>query len=233
MRVIGIIGYKDSGKTTLIENILKYMDNVAVVKHTVHNIDIENKDTFRFLKNNANLSVITSNNETAIFLNKLNLKEILGYLSVFPNINFVIIEGFKKELTELNIPKIVLLKDDEGDLIDDHTVYVVENNNYNIEDIVNIIKEKAIVPTMNLNCGHCGYNCKGFVKALAKGEVKWDDCVLSSGIKLVVDGKIIPLVPFVSNIVGETVRAMVSTLKGVDNPKKIYLEIDTKKLGKK
>jgi molybdopterin-guanine dinucleotide biosynthesis protein B len=147
------------------------------------------------------------------------------------DVDFVIIEGFKEALKRLNIPKIVMLRDGEGsDLIDEHTAMVIENCNYNINDVLKVIYEKATIPTMNLNCKHCGYNCKTFVKAVVEGEAKWDDCVLAKGVKIIVDGKIIPAVPFVSKIVGNTIKAMIETLKGVDNPKIIKVEIDVSKM---
>ncbi len=233
MRVIGVIGYKNSGKTTLIEEILKHSDKkIAVIKHTKEDVELdrEGTDTYRLSNAGAKITVLATDKKTVFFTDRMDLENILSVLSDY-NIDFVIIEGFKEGLKRLNIPKIVMLKDKEGnELIDDHTAMIIEDYNYNIEDVLKVIYEKAVVPTMNLNCGHCGYNCKTFVKAVVKDEAKWDDCVLAKGIKIIVDGKIIPAVPFVSKIVGNTIKAMIETLKGVDNPKHIKVEIDVSKL---
>jgi len=233
MRVIGVVGYKNSGKTTLIEEVLKHSDKkIAVIKHTEKDVEVDKKetDTYRLSKAGAKVTILATDNKTVVFTNRMNLENILSMLLDY-SVDFVIIEGFKEALKRLNIPKIVMLKDKEGsDLIDDHTAMVIENYNYNIEDVLNVIYEKAVIPTMNLNCKHCGYNCKTFVKAVVKGEAKWDDCVLANGVKIIVDGKIIPAVPFVSKIVGNTIKAMIETLKGVDNPKSIRIEIDTSKI---
>ncbi|MCQ6254287.1 molybdopterin-guanine dinucleotide biosynthesis protein B [Methanocaldococcus sp.] len=233
MRVIGIIGYKNSGKTSLIEDILKHSnEKIGVIKHTDKDVEIDmiGKDTYRFFTSGAKIAVLSTQNKTVFFTKNMSLEDILSKLVDY-GLDFVIIEGFKEELKRLNIPKIVMIKDKEGsELIDDHTVKVIEDYNYNIEEILKIIKEKSIIPTMNLNCGYCGYNCKSFVKALAKGEAKWDDCILSKGVKIIVDDKIIPTVPFVSKIIGKTIKAMVETLKGVENPKNIKIIIDTSKI---
>ncbi|ADG13437.1 molybdopterin-guanine dinucleotide biosynthesis protein B [Methanocaldococcus infernus] len=229
MRVIGIVGYKDSGKTSLIEEIIKNSNKkFGVIKHVHEEIDIKDKDSYRFKEAGAKIVALTSDKEEVIFENPKGLEEILSYFYM-KELDFVLIEGFKKELNKLNIPKIVLLRDrEEGELIDDYTALVIENN-YNIDEVLKVIEEKAIIPTMNLNCKHCGYNCKGFVKALIKGEAKWDDCVLAKGrVKLVVDDKIIPLSPFVDDIVGNTIIAMIKTLKGVKDPKKINISINVK-----
>ncbi len=233
MRVIGVIGYKNSGKTTLIEEILKHSDKkIAVIKHTKEDVELDRvgTDTYRLSNAGAKITVLATDKKTVFFTDRMDLENILSVLSDY-NIDFVIIEGFKEGLKRLNIPKIVMLKDKEGnELIDDHTAMIIEDYNYNIDDVLKVIYEKAVVPTMNLNCGHCGYNCKTFVKAVVKDEAKWDDCVLAKGIKIIVDGKIIPAVPFVSKIVGNTIKAMIETLKGVDNPKHIKVEIDVSKL---
>jgi len=233
MRVIGVIGYKNSGKTRLIEEILKYSDKrIAVIKHTREDVEVdrEGSDTHRLSSAGSTVTVLASDNKTVFFTNRMDLEQILTELFNH-NIDFVIIEGFKEALKRLNIPKIVMIKDKEGsDLIDEHTAMVIEDYSYNIEDVLKVIYEKAIIPTMNLNCKHCGYNCKTFAKAVVEGEAKWDDCVLAKGIKIIVDGKIIPAVPFVSKIVGNTIKAMVETLKGVDNPKTIRIEIDVSKI---
>ncbi|ENN96174.1 molybdopterin-guanine dinucleotide biosynthesis protein MobB [Methanocaldococcus villosus KIN24-T80] len=229
MRVIGVIGYKNSGKTKLIEDIISNWDKkIAVIKHTIDDIDLKGKDSYRFRDAGAKISIISSDKETVFFLNKLNLDEILGILMGY-DIDFVIIEGFKDELKKLNIPKIVLLKNGDDKLIDEQTAYVIKGD-YNIDEVIKIIEEKAIIPSMNLNCGHCGYNCETFVKALCKNEVKWDQCVLSNGIKIIVDNKIIPTVPFVSKIIGRSLIAMLECLKGVNKPKHVKIIIDTKKL---
>ncbi|ACV24482.1 molybdopterin-guanine dinucleotide biosynthesis protein B [Methanocaldococcus fervens] len=235
MRVIGVIGYKDSGKTTLIEEILKHSDKkIAVIKHSKEDVEIdkEGTDSYRLSNAGANVTVLSTDNKTAFFTGRMDLENILAELSDY-DVDFVIIEGFKEALKRLNIPKIVMLRNKEGnDLIDDHTAMVIEDYNYNIDDVLKIIYDKAVVPTMNLNCGHCGYNCKTFVKAVIKEEAKWDDCVLAKGVKIIVDGKIIPAGSFVSSIVGNTIKAMIGSLKGVNNPKTIKVEIDVSKLNK-
>ena len=234
MRVIGVIGYKNSGKTGLIEDILKHSDKrIAVIKHTKEDVEVdrEGSDTYRVSNAGSVVTVLASDSKTVFFTNRMDLEQILAELFNY-DVDFVIIEGFKEALKRLNIPKIVMLRDGEGsDLIDEHTAMVIENCNYNINDVLKVIYEKATIPTMNLNCKHCGYNCKTFVKAVVEGEAKWDDCVLAKGVKIIVDGKIIPAVPFVSKIVGNTIKAMIETLKGVDNPKIIKVEIDVSKMG--
>ena len=54
MKIVGIIGYKDSGKTTLARALACELTvrgrRVAVVKHTSHHIDLAGKDTATLLE---------------------------------------------------------------------------------------------------------------------------------------------------------------------------------------
>jgi len=70
------------------------------------------------------------------------------------------------------------------------------------------------VPMM-LNCGKCGYDtCEEMAKAAREGESV--RCVLwRSGLSIVVDGKYVPLVPFMEDLYSEIIRALVGKLKGV------------------
>lgn len=228
MRVVGVIGPKNSGKTTLICDVLKVLKekgiSVATVKHSGHPVEIdrEGTDTYRF-KEYADVSVFSDvRGKTTFFYGTMELEEILSKLES----DLVIVEGFKEKLKELNIPKIVTVRDSEGrELIDSHTIMVVENMKYNVENVVKEILDKSVVPTYNLNCGHCGYNCREFVERLIKGELSWKDCVLSTDVELVVDGRRIPLNPFVSKIIKNTVVGLVSSLKGVEDPGSISIKI--------
>lgn len=65
--IIMVAGFKNSGKTTLIENLVKDIVSigrkVAVVKHVYHSdfeVDHEGKDTWRFTKSGAQCVVAIS-----------------------------------------------------------------------------------------------------------------------------------------------------------------------------
>ncbi len=93
--VFQIVGKKDSGKTTTILNILRELKRkrkdliIAVIKHSHHIIDDENKDTFKFKKEGADL-VFFHSNDCALFFDCVNF----DYLSLLPA-DIVLIEGFK------------------------------------------------------------------------------------------------------------------------------------------
>ncbi|MBB6401297.1 molybdopterin-guanine dinucleotide biosynthesis protein B [Methanococcus maripaludis] len=228
IRVIGVIGRKDTGKTGLIANILKNLNgmSVATVKNSHMDIDVDSQNTDSYkLKQLADTSIFVTNKGSAFYYDRMHLKDILAKLDC----DLVIVEGFKEDLIELNIPKILVTEGGRGaELKDDQTIMVIDDFKYDIDEVTAQVLEKAIVPSYNLNCGHCGYNCKGFANLLALGEVKWNKCVMSTGLKLIVDGKTIPVNPFVSDVIKNTIKGIVGTLKGTENPETISIKIEKK-----
>ena len=66
MKVIGIIGWKDTGKTTLIEKLINEFNNrnfsVSTIKHSHHRISVdkEGTDTFRHFNAGARETILAS-----------------------------------------------------------------------------------------------------------------------------------------------------------------------------
>ena len=100
-QIIKFIGFSGSGKTTLIEKIVKKLSDegvrVATVKHDVHGLDIdkEGKDSYRYSKAGAKISVVSSKDMTVFKIHdELNLNDILPKVS---NVDIIIIEGYSNE----------------------------------------------------------------------------------------------------------------------------------------
>ena len=105
MRAIGIIGYKDSGKTNLACALARELTarghEVGVIKHSSHHLDLPGKDT-ALLEEVADQVGFISLQGSAVFWKKpLSLEDITPYLEAD-----LLIEGFKEERT---LPKIVCL----------------------------------------------------------------------------------------------------------------------------
>jgi molybdopterin-guanine dinucleotide biosynthesis protein MobB len=108
MKIIQIVGYSNSGKTTFIKKLipeLKKKGNVAVVKHLGDHVYTteKGKDTTIFFDAGADVSVgIDSEKAVASFRTK-SLDEVLGLLND-RGMDFAVIEGFKRR----SFPKIVI-----------------------------------------------------------------------------------------------------------------------------
>ncbi|MEA1999442.1 MAG: molybdopterin-guanine dinucleotide biosynthesis protein B [Euryarchaeota archaeon] len=107
--VIGICGYHNSGKTTLIEKLIRRLRNEGYKIATIKNIpkkfsiDTEGKDTWKHRHAGASVVVASSPDETAfIFKRGMELKEIADILNKIVHPNLILVEGRKME----RIPKI-------------------------------------------------------------------------------------------------------------------------------
>jgi len=111
------VGRSNTGKTTVIERLIPILVGkgikVAVIKHHPHDfeIDIPGKDTYRYKKAGAMVSILASPRKIAIVKDtedELTLTEIVSrYVS---DVDLLIIEGFKKE----DVPKIEVFQRKEG-----------------------------------------------------------------------------------------------------------------------
>ena len=116
MKTIGVIGWKNSGKTTLVSKLVNYFSSlnlkVGVIKHAHHSFDIDhpNTDSYKIRKSGAFKTTIVSNKRLAVIEeraddNEIDLKSIID---MNKNCQILILEGFKKNN---DIPKIeVFLK---------------------------------------------------------------------------------------------------------------------------
>ncbi len=105
MKALGIVGWKNAGKTDLIERLLKELTSrghlVSTIKHAHHNFDIDHAgtDSCRHRAAGAKEVVISSRQRFAIMHElhdavELRLDEILPRLT---SVDLVLVEGYKQE----------------------------------------------------------------------------------------------------------------------------------------
>lgn len=239
VRAIEIGGYKKSGKTRVVENLVKELKKrghrVGTIKHVPQEgftIDQPETDTWRHAQAGAEKIVLISPDEIATLEKKeMNLEEALSKLE---NLDFVIIEGFRDAE---NLPKIMVPRDSEevSELDDEFTVgFVGQGSNKPVFDseevtaIADFVEQEAIPPVGGLDCGDCGYDsCREFVLAVIDGKAPKDGCTAYSGkVSLTVDGKEVPLKPFVTGLIEKTISGMVSSLKDTEGER---IEIEVRK----
>jgi len=116
-KAVGIVGYKDSGKTMLTHALAHELASrgheVAVIKHLSHHLDLPGKDTTTLGEAVSQVGFI-SPQESGIFWRKsLGLESIIPYLEA----DIILVEGFQ---TEKTFPKIACLRGepDDRDLLD-------------------------------------------------------------------------------------------------------------------
>ena len=101
MKIIGVVGWKDTGKTTLIEKLIKEFNlrnlKVSTIKHSHHNVSLDRQgtDSFRHFNAGAKETILSSDTKWIKFSKQI-CESNLSYLikQIIP-VDIVIVEGFK------------------------------------------------------------------------------------------------------------------------------------------
>ena len=226
LKVVGIVGYQDSGKTTLTRALARELTGrgheVAVIKHSSHHLDLPGKDTAALGEAVGQVGFI-SPQESAVFWRKsLSLENIAPYLEA----DIILVEGFKKEKT---FPKIACLRGepDDQNLFDGLIICAVGPADQSegvdvpllsrdeVNNIADLVEEKAF-KLPNLDCEGCGYErCYDLAREIVAGTRSVEDCVsLRPATEVRVDGQLLSMNPFISGIVRGAIMGMLSSLKG-------------------
>jgi molybdopterin-guanine dinucleotide biosynthesis protein B len=210
--IISIVGKSDSGKTTLIEKLVPELTRkgyrVATVKHDVHGfeVDREGKDSWRHKQAGAHTVIISSPQKIALIRDvekDSTLDEIRRRW--VQDVDLLISEGYKKDVQ----PKIeVFRKEKHKKLLctkKDNLIAIVSNRKFNVG-----------VPCFHLGDmrGLSNFIEKEFLKSKKEKEVS-----------LRVDGKPIPMTPFVREFLTKTIKGMLSALRGCETSKRIEIHI--------
>lgn len=105
MKLWGVTGWKNSGKTGLMERLVTEFTNrgltVSTVKHAHHSFDVDHKgrDSYRHREAGAKEVLLSSRNRWALMHeargdDEATLSELLTHLSP---VDLVLVEGFKRE----------------------------------------------------------------------------------------------------------------------------------------
>ncbi len=214
--IVSIVGKSDSGKTTLIEKLVPELVRrgyrVATIKHDVHGFDVdrEGKDSWRHKKAGAHTVVISSPTKVAVIRDvdhDADLPEIRA--KYIREVDLILSEGFKQNRQ----PKIeVSRKEMHRDLLctqDENLMAIVSNQSFDLG-----------VPCFDLE------DARGVVDLIEKKFLLKER---TSRVRLRVNGREIPLSPFVQKSIRGTVRGMVSSLKGCESPEEVELQIQADK----
>ena len=214
MKILGVTGTKNTGKTTLVtlivSELVKRGYRVGTVKHTHHELDLEDKDTWKHREAGSELVVGSGENTFFLLKDKLELDKILKIINNMKELDYLIIEGFKFA----NYPKISTNK-----IQDDFTITSVDVFQTQEEDIpplVDLVEERTYSMIPYGNCGECGYdNCLDMARAIIRGETSEMKCKMKKimEVELYIGDEPIHLNPFVQDFIKKSVLGMVNSLK--------------------
>lgn len=233
------------GKTTVASRVASILTSrgyrVSVIKHCSRGLEIEEKDTKKYIESGAESVVASSPGLVAIYARSHldSLENALTYVKS----PIVIVEGFKT--SKLGETVLIIGHQEELEELMRKTSNVIaivthsqienppEKPVFHIGDELKLTDflEKRVLDFIvkqcgQLNCQTCGYpSCNGLALAYLKGKSKW--CPVKSSVEIKVNGVPVSINPFVKNIVRYTIMGMLRSLKGVpEQIEKVSIEID-------
>ncbi|WP_439109860.1 molybdopterin-guanine dinucleotide biosynthesis protein B [Lentibacter sp.] len=135
MRIYGVVGWKNAGKTGLMERLVREITSrgisVSTVKHAHHAFDVdhEGKDSYRHRIAGANEVVLASRKRVAIMQEMRGAEEpsLDALLARLSPVDLVLIEGYKRDAH----PKVEAFRAETGNPLigqDDATVRAVASD---------------------------------------------------------------------------------------------------------
>ena len=234
LKVVGVIGYQNSGKTTLTRALAHELTSrghqVAVIKHLSHHLDLPGKDTAILGEVVDQVGFISPQGSGVFWTKSLSLEDAIPYLEA----DIILVEGFKAEKT---FPKIACLRgrSDDMDLFDGLAICAVGPADQlerldvpsfgglrtpllgrdDVGKIADLVAQKGF-KLPSLDCGACGYErCYDMARDVVAGAASVEDCIsLQPSTEVTIDGRVMPINPFISSIVRGTILGLLSSLKG-------------------
>ncbi len=247
MKVLSVIGYTQSGKTTTIEMLIRELKrrgysvgSVKDVHYEEFAIDTAGTNTHRHMTAGSQLVTARGLKETDIlFQERLDIQKI----AQFYDTDYLILEG----ASDANVPIILAAANTEDlDKRYDNRVFMVSGkiadtiDSYkglpavsavsDIEKFTDIVEKKVfdMLPDFDADCcSACGHSCRELCMLILQGKKKREDCTIKSGgVSLKVNGKEIMMVPFVKKLLKNLIKGFVSELKGYKKDCTIEIKID-------
>lgn len=225
--ILGVYGYQDSGKTTLVEGLVaglvKEGFRVASVKHSGHARpeDERGKDSWRHARAGSDPVALVSPDGMALRARKsVPVEDVVRLLQSSFKPDVIIIEGLK----DGPYPKVSVgdIKPRKGTVMSNPTA----------KELLDYVRrevavERALEGLPGLDCRKCGLDCRSMAEAIADGEKTVRDCkeLPSRDVEVTVGGKRIAAGTFVSEIVDDTIRGMLGSLKGYEPGKDIEIRL--------
>lgn len=117
IKTLHIVGYKNSGKTTLMKHWIAYLKSlnykVAAIKHHGHGARLampdESKDSMQYIHHGADVSLVSGGGHTQQIIQKESSFKELIELAARTKPDVILVEGYKDEIGE----KVVLVQEKE------------------------------------------------------------------------------------------------------------------------
>jgi len=227
MKAVGIIGFKNSGKTHLVKALAGALSGegyrVGIVKHAHGSLDVIDKDRALYACCRE-LTVVSDKETGSLRSGAEDLDDVISGMSA----ELVLVEGFKREKT---LPRIVCYKDlkEKKRLTTGLEIGFVKTGRLTAGDVKKLaaaVRRKAF-KLPGINCGKCGFKtCFGLAKEIVKGKrTRRDcDCALAPA-RVRIAGRRVAVNSFVGKALANVVRGFLQSLKGGQASGRIEIEV--------
>ena len=227
--ILGVYGWQDSGKTTLVEKLIVALSDkgysVSTIKHAPHEdrFDVDGKDSRRHSKAGGRPVVLQTGDETVIMVQPgMSVGEVSKLLAREFRPDVLLVEGYK----DGGFPKVAV-----GDIEPTEGTVLV---NPGLEEVVEYICrevdfERAYDKLPKLDCGKCGLTCKDLAREIAEGNMTVDECRErpACNVEIVAGGERLPVGAFVAEMTEKTIRGFLSSLRGYSGSPDVEIRLSS------
>lgn len=207
--IVSIVGKSKSGKTTLIEGLVRELKSrgyrVTTIKHTPQSMtfDVPDKDSWRHIQAGSEVTVISSLDRVVLIkpvAQTLTLDEIAHLIG--EDCDIILTEGFKQD----NAPKIEVHRREVGTPLS------------TIKKLIAIATDEPLeTKTRQFSL----QDIKGLADLLEKGFIKPQ----RERISLYINNVSVPLTTFPREIISNVLLAIISSLKGVGEVRSLDISL--------
>jgi molybdopterin-guanine dinucleotide biosynthesis protein B len=212
--IISIVGKSGAGKTTLLESLIGELKRrgykVAIVKHSHHadDLDMADKDTWRFTKAGSELSAINSLDHLAIYRrvdHYFDPQEISSF--ILWDYDLILTEGFKSS----NYPKIEVHRREQG-----------EDLLTNPDQLLAVVTDEPLVVDVPQ------FNRDEVSKVADLIENKINSKHRENDVDLMINGSAVPLNPSFIDLLTRTIYAMIPSPQNNGKVNSVHISLRRK-----
>jgi molybdopterin-guanine dinucleotide biosynthesis protein B len=220
-KAVSVVGFKKTGKTTLMLELARELTGrgrkVAAVKFTHHGLDLDGTDTSQFARECVSVAGIGPGTTTLLWNSARQLQDLFPLLGA----DIILVEG-GKSLTWL--PRFVATgsAEDESALGNGLALATWGPGSLpgvrrasSVAELATLAESRAFA-LPGLDCGACGReSCLELAREIVAGTAEPRACeAMHAKLVLRVGGQRLALNPFVDRLVTNTVRGLLTELKG-------------------
>jgi len=215
MKAVAIVGNSDSGKTRLITALIKELNSRAlkcgVLKKASKEVELdkEGKDSWQFMAAGAEAATVLAPEKIfTIEKNKAGQTLLDIALERFAEVDILLVEGGKKESAFKKIWRLQKVADFDENKAPEELLAVVADESFPISPGYPVFQAEEISRLADFLL-----NVLEPLEPLAE---------------LKVDGRRVPLNPFVQSLLTETIKGLLRALKGLpESPQKVEIKLKT------